>query len=308
MQHLHAVQSKLAEAQSTVESFWPIPLPGSTFNLSIRDVIATTLIAVVLGLFLKNKLVLKSYGLGAKLLCVLAVIALEPAALALPYNVLHSLIYRSPRYWHPLVVEPMLQKLLDYFPKLQAEALQIVRGNAQGLVNFSDVNTFQRRIAEHQPWKVFPFFSYGTRNDANCSRAPITASILEQIPTVRLAMYSVMSGGAEIPMHCGFYKSALRVHLTLYVDEEDTDKNQRYIEVGGQKYSWQTGELVAFDDTYPHRVINKVRGTRIVLFLDVDRPYSSIVEQTIANGMTFVMKQSPNIQKIANNQEKTRLI
>jgi aspartyl/asparaginyl beta-hydroxylase (cupin superfamily) len=293
-----AIQARLAEAQASIEKEWPLPYAEQTFNLSIRDLMATVLICLAVRvLFLSNIDVWLKFGL-----CV-AACAAEPALLVLPYNVLHALVQRSPRYWDPLVIEPKLQRLLEYFPDLQAEARGIAASDL--LVDFAKVNPFQRRIATNQPWKVFPFFSYGTVNEDNCKRAPITTSILRQIPSVRLAMYSVMSSGAEIPTHCGFFKSAIRIHLTLHTDADDVH-GDRYIEVGGQRYSWKTGEMVAFDDTYPHRVHNKVPGSRIVLFLDVDRPYSNQVFQYLSNVMGFLMRHSPNVKSIAAKQELTR--
>jgi aspartyl/asparaginyl beta-hydroxylase (cupin superfamily) len=112
-----------------------------------------------------------------------------------------------------------------------------------------------------------------------------------------------MTDGAEIPMHCGFFKGVLRVHFTLLTDADDTSNQQRYIEVGGQQYSWKTGEMVAFDDTYPHRVVNHVKGRRVVLFLDIERPYADPVSRVLAKAMTFLLKSSPNVTRVAAAQE-----
>jgi len=82
---------------------------------------------------------------------------------------------------------------------------------------FSDVSIHQKRIGSDS-WKVFPFFSYGTINEENCKKAPFTSKLLLSIPSIRLAMYSVLDGPTIIPLHCGFLKSVLRVHLTLLCD------------------------------------------------------------------------------------------
>lgn len=298
METIFKVQSEIAAAQAKLEEAWPFPSKHSMFNLSVRDLLATILIFVAIYAVLH----MPNLSFPSKVMLLASAAAAEPAMLALPYNVLHALIHRSPRFWDPLVVEPMLQHLLDHFGDLQREAVSILHENT--LVDFSAVNPFQRRIALNQPWKVFPFFSYGKTHEENCKKAPITSSILQQIPSVRLAMYSVMSKGANIPTHCGFFKSSLRVHLTLVTDYEDVSM-QRYIDVGGQTYSWKMGEMVAFDDTYPHKVINNVEGKRVVLFLDVDRPYADTVSRVLGRCMTLLMHKSPNVTRLAAEQERS---
>jgi len=42
--------------------------------------------------------------------------------------------------------------------------------------------------------------------------------------------------------------------------------------VGGQRYHWQSGEAIVFDDAYVHSAHNPSSHARVVLFLDVLRP------------------------------------
>lgn len=280
------------EAQKFMEDSWPFPAPTSTFNLSVRDLIYTIATVFVLYILYSNN----------KLWLSIPIIAFEPAILAFPMNVLHSLFLRTPRYYDALSLEPKLALLKDRFRDLQRETLGILSTKTD-MPYFSDVSKHQQRIAGNQPWRVFPFYSYGHVNEENCERAPILTSILRQIPSVRLAMLSMMEEGAEIPLHCGFFKSVLRVHLCLWTDEEDNSM-KRYIEVGGEKYSWKEGELVAFDDTYPHRVYNKVKGRRVVLFLDIDRPYQTSLASFIGKALLYIMKASPSVKAHAALQEK----
>ena len=283
----------LWDAQVKIEKAWPFP--GKTnVNISIRDVFATLL--VLLAFLVAKYFGPKGFGVFA-FLCVM-----EPAIVAFPFNVAQSLVLRTPRFWDPLKVEPQLKLLQDSFSDLRAEALQVLKSG--GGTPFSQVSVHQRRIAGGQPWKVFPFFSYGTRNNENCAQCPLTSKLLEKIPSIRLAMYSIMEEGTEIKVHCGFFKSVLRVHLTLAVDQEDTEQ-KRFIEVGGQRHSWKSGEMICFDDTYPHRVSNKVPGRRLVLFLDVDRPYEWESSKALSKLLLWVMQQSPSVKEHANLQEKS---
>lgn len=283
------------DGQDWVEKSWPLPGTSSTFNLSIRDLLISLVVLIVLS-------VLHRKGM---LFLALPLLALEPAVLAFPANVVQSLILRTPRFWDPLSLEPQLQRLLDRFPDLQRETRAIADTAATTMPFFANVSKHQERIAGQQPWRVFPLFAYGTVNSENCAKAPLLSSICMQIPSVRLAMLSMMEDGTEIPSHCGFFKSVLRVHLTLLTDEPDPHQ-KRFIEVGGERHSWKEGELVAFDDTYPHRVSNHVKGRRVVLFLDVERPYQSSTAALIGKAILTLMRASPSVKAHAALQEKSR--
>lgn len=282
------------DAQDWIESKWPLP-GRSNFNLAIRDLLIT-LVVVLVAAWLHKKGVLW---------LALPVLALEPAVLAFPFNVLQSLVLRTPRFWDPMSLEPKLQLLLDRFPDLQRETRAIVDAATETMPFFSDVSKHQTRIAAQQPWRVFPFFAYGTINHENCARAPLLSSICLQIPSVRLAMLSMMEHGSEIPAHCGFFKSVLRVHFTLLTDQPDPD-GKRFIEVGGERHSWKEGEFVAFDDTFPHRVSNQVKGRRVVLFLDVERPFQTQAAAWLGRAILTLMRASPSVKAHAALQEKSR--
>lgn len=283
MNYLYTIQKEF-------EDRWPLP-GKSNFNLSIRDLLITTIILTVLTVLHKLN----------KLWLAIPIFAVEPAILAFPFNVLSSIFLRTPRFFDALSLEPKLSILQDHFQDIQRETLGIM-SNKQLMPFFADVSVQQRRIASNQPWRVFPFFAYGSINHENCKRAPILSSLLFQIPSIRLAMLSMMEEGSEIPMHCGFFKSILRVHLCVWTDYEDTEK-KRFIEVGGERYSWKEKDLVAFDDTYPHRVSNQVKGRRVVLFLDIDRPYQTEINTILGKALLFLMKSSPSVKAHAALQE-----
>jgi beta-hydroxylase len=92
--------------------------------------------------------------------------------------------------------------------------------------------------------------------------------LLESIPEVHLAMFSVLLPGSKIPPHYGPTRMCLRYHMGLFTPNDDACR----IVVAGQAYSWRDGEDVMFDDTMLHDVKNETDQTRVVLFLDVERP------------------------------------
>ena len=82
-------------------------------------------------------------------------------------------------------------------------------------------------------------------------------------------MFSILSPHKHILPHCGPYKGVLRYHLGLIVPE---DAENCRIRVGDDIRHWEPGKPLIFDDVFNHEVWNDTDETRVVLFVDVERP------------------------------------
>jgi ornithine lipid ester-linked acyl 2-hydroxylase len=152
--------------------------------------------------------------------------------------------------------------------KVMRRELDEVLTYHQDLPNFQDISTDQAMLTDDDRWKTYFFYGYGFKSEPNCARCPETTRILERIPGMQTAMFSILSPRKHIPPHNGPYKGVLRYHLGLLVPEPE---DQLGISVGGQVAEWREGESLVFDDTFEHFVWNDTDGTRVVLFLDVVR-------------------------------------
>ena len=152
--------------------------------------------------------------------------------------------------------------------KLVRTELEAVLARRDDLPNFQDISTDQYTLTDDDQWKTYFFYGYGFRSDANCARCPETTRLVESIPGMTTAMFSIFGPGKQVPPHDGPYKGVLRYHLGLIVPEP---ADQVGIEVGGEIAHWSEGESLVFDDTYTHRAWNDTDGTRVVLFVDVIR-------------------------------------
>jgi len=276
------------KVQNSLEQLWPLPLSNSNLNVSVRDLVYSLLILLL------TRLVTRVHWILA-----VAALLYEPALLCFPFNVVHGLFVLTPRFWNFMAVEPKLQLLLDNFSAIKAEALAV----SELALPFAN-QPHQRRIAEGQPWNTLGFTSYGAINYTNCALCPVLSSLIVQIPSIKLAMLSIMEGGARIKRHCGYFKNVLRVHLTLHVDHPETKDKKRFIDVGGEKYHWKEGELVVFDDTFPHEVYNEVPGKRIVLFLDIERPYDQQWMALLSSQILKFFQWSKTLTTAAQLQEQ----
>lgn len=167
------------------------------------------------------------------------------------------------------------------------------------LPNFQDISTRQSNITNDNDWKTYFFYAFGYKAEKNCQRCPETTQLLETIPGLKVAFFSILAPHKHIPEHCGKYKGVIRYHLGLKVPQP---KEQCRIRIGDQIAYWEEGKSLIFDDTFPHEVWNETEDYRAVLFLDIDRPLyfpMSLVNWTVAQ----LIAASSVVQSARTNHE-----
>ena len=185
---------------------------------------------------------------------------------------LERLITWGSRVGNPTFFEPArfpwVEPLERSWPAIRRE-LDGVLAYWQALPAFQDISIDQRDLSDDDRWKTFFFYAYGIRADKNCSRCPVTTGVIEAVPGMMTAFFSIIEPGKHIPPHRGPFKGVLRYHLGLMVPEP---RERCRIRVGSDIRHWEEGGSLLFDDTYEHEVWNDTGGRRVVLFLDVVRP------------------------------------
>ena len=241
------------------------------------------------------------------LIVILSIVALffliyliEPFVIALLFSWVLSLFVRNPPYVEVDEEFPEGKILKDNWKTIRAELDNVLK-NVDKIPKFHEVDNLQRFISDQDEvaWRTFIIKGFNEWLDHNCKQVPKTTELIQQLPRVSMAMFSIIEGGKHIPPHYGFFKSVLRYHLGLIIPEGEC-----YILVGGQKYSWKEGEDVLFDDTYKHEVWNKTEGRRVVLFIDVLREKGLPKYMQAVNRWMFkILKNSKKLQQAAKNAE-----
>lgn len=95
---------------------------------------------------------------------------------------------------------------------------------------------------------------------------------------------SRLEGHSSIPKHVDDNNYKITLHLGLAVPKGDCG-----ICVGGETRSWESGEVLAFSDSYVHNVWNNADVPREVLLLDVWRPDLSEVEIQVIKGLRQIL-------------------
>jgi beta-hydroxylase len=241
---------------------------------------------------------------------------LDDIAAALPKR---SLIYRVGKKWRPAVDralsncslvpdEPVLDAgRFSWTSGLEANWNAIRREAEAALTNLNavpplrDISPDHRRIAEPDRWRSYFLWGYGYRMEANCAACPTTVRLLEDVPGLNSAFFSILKPGAHIPRHRGVTKAILTCHLGL-----KTPRSGRCeMAVGDRTAKWGDGRCLIFDDTYPHEVWNETGETRIVLLIQFKRP---IRQPGKLLGDLFLagVRHSPFVQEGRRNLEAWR--
>jgi beta-hydroxylase len=145
--------------------------------------------------------------------------------------------------------------------------LDALSSNGGEILPLARVSPDHHRVANDGKWKSFVFEAYGYHVPRNRALCPRTTELLEQVPGLVLAMFSIMDPGTYVPLHKGVSKALLNGHLALDVPDGDCR-----IEVGGETRGWKNGKLLILDDTYPHQVWNNTAERRVVLLMQIRRP------------------------------------
>jgi len=163
---------------------------------------------------------------------------------------------------------PWAAELERNWGAIRAELDRVLEDHDQ-LPNFQDISTDQATITDDDRWKTFFLYGYGFKSEANCARCPDTARLVEQIPGLQTAFFSILSPHKHIGAHRGPWKGVLRYHLGLKIPEPTEGCR---IRVADEVRHWEEGKSLIFDDTFDHEAWNDTDGVRVVLFVDFNRP------------------------------------
>jgi beta-hydroxylase len=188
---------------------------------------------------------------------------------------------------------PGLDVLKENWEAIRDEALAVMAGNEE-VPSLGRISPDHRRIAPDEAWKSFFFNAYGYSSLVNRSRCPRTAEVIDKVPNVVVAFYSIFDTGTRIPLHKGVTKAMLNVHLGLSVPPE---KDACGIRVEGEVRHWQEGELLVFDETNRHEAWNDSSQPRIVLFLQVMRPMNWL-GRLVGKAFLALVKRTTYVQDV----------
>jgi aspartyl/asparaginyl beta-hydroxylase (cupin superfamily) len=164
---------------------------------------------------------------------------------------------------------PWTSLLEENYLAIRKEVDKILLYN-EALPNLQDIQHEQSSITTDNKWKTFFLYGFGQKAEQNCAVCPNTTAVVEQIPGLLTAFFSILHPKKHIPAHKGLFKGIIRSHLGLVIPGKNGECRMR---LDKQTLHWQEGKAFVFDDTYRHEVWNDSENIRVVLLIDTIRPF-----------------------------------
>jgi aspartate beta-hydroxylase/beta-hydroxylase len=216
------------------------------------------------------------------------------------YLGLHMDVKRRPTYFDIAETYPELDLITKAYPAIRKE-FDALMASGIDMPEYHEVDSGERAISSATPkrWNVFVLEVLGYKVEPNRARCPETCRVLDRVPNLVQAFFSILDPGKSVPEHEGPYLGYLRYHLGLRVPKNNPPK----IVVNAQPYTWKEGEAVLFDDSWPHAVINDSDEMRAVLIVDVRRPLP-ITADVVNSFVMNVVGRHAYGRAVANKAEK----
>lgn len=170
--------------------------------------------------------------------------------------------------WHDATSWRVRSVLREHFETIREELVAIVADGRHSRSGISDTEG----LASNGDWTELNMFHLGRTDTVNCALVPKTASVLQRLLPEAVSMVhgatkvSVLTPGTLVRPHSGPSNARMRVHLGIAVPPGAS------IHVGGEHGEWVEGDVIAFDDSFEHRVEHLGDAPRIALIVDVWHP------------------------------------
>lgn len=212
-----------------------------------------------------------------------------------PVNSLVYLFSKTPNTPYLSVDEfPELQVFKDNWKTIEEEARRMYEvGHVRDSAAAKDDAAFNSFFKTG--WKRFYLKWYNEPPASARELCPKTVELIESVPSLNAAMFTLLPPGAQLPRHRDPYAGSLRYHLGLITPNDDGC----YISVDGELYSWRDGEDVLFDETYIHYAKNETEQDRLIFFADVARPMRGSISQWLNQSFGRLLgklTESPNTE------------
>jgi aspartyl/asparaginyl beta-hydroxylase (cupin superfamily) len=186
---------------------------------------------------------------------------------------------------------PWTQDIESNWEKIRDEALAVMK-EPDTIPPLREISPDHAGIARDNGWKSFFIWGYGYKHPENALSCPETTRIVERIPGLVSAFYSIHVPGLHIPVHRGVTKGIVNCHLALKIPQE---REKCWMMLDGTDYPWTDGKALMFDDTYEHAVWNNSNENRIILLIQVLRPMR-FPGSLVARFFYFLIQLSPFVQ------------
>jgi beta-hydroxylase len=167
---------------------------------------------------------------------------------------------------------PELKIIEENWQDIRDEALLLYQ---QGHIAIKEDDLPGSSFYKNNRWTSFYLKIYDNQIPSAYKLAPKTMALIEQVPSMRMALFACLNPGKQLSNHHDPFAYTLRYSLGLSTpNHEDCG-----LMVNGDNYQWKDGDAIIFDETYQHSAHNNTETPRIILMTDIDRPLKSAIVQ-----------------------------
>lgn len=142
-----------------------------------------------------------------------------------------------------------------------------IRSEIESVFSKVDISDIPLGPDKLKNWSSIVVAEKGKSTDEAKQLLPLTARLVDSVPSLIFAGFSIFEPGAELDYHKANSRVFLRMHLGLVVPQGDVR-----LQIEDQELSWEEGKVLIFDDFYPHLAWNRTDQRRVVLIVDFLRP------------------------------------
>jgi len=195
-----------------------------------------------------------------------------------------------------------VKNLEDNYLVIKKELSNIINNNASDGTGENWTITHPDYISKKDnnsvPWRTYEFLFFGIKQLIHCGNCPNTFDLLESIPELITAQFSLLEPNTRVKPHKGYSRMILRNHLPLIVPKE----GDMGIRVKDEVKIWEEGKLLSFYDAFDHEAWNLSNETRVVLMFDIAHPNCGYNAKQICD-YKIENVDDPFLLKIADKQK-----
>lgn len=294
---------------------WKTRKNGNSWNSkdTLGLVMLLLLSIIILNLFLLFVVSHKKIPLFTIIICIVilcVIIFKYPISVIYPVSAIISTSTRTPEFVDRFEYFPNCEYFEDpkTFKTIQNELEKFMEKTDNGHKLVPTSETFGKENKEigsgggkENKWRLFQIKVLGSILPGAEDNFPTVVALCKQFPEILACVVSVLEPNVIIPSHVGYMKGIIRYMLPLKIPK---DKNNLYLCVNKLKYNWEEGVGVAWDDCYPHMVVNNTDETRVVIYFDIKRKGLSKFESKLLDISCKIVEKSPVIKEQMSQQEK----
>ena len=192
-----------------------------------------------------------------------------------------------PVFYDTAETYPALEVIDENYDTIREELVSVLP-RLEGVPKYHEVFHKETAISAggEANWRTLFLSIYGA-GDALPTRSlcPRTAAILERVPNLLQAFFSILEPGKSIPAHNGPHFYTLRYHTAFVVPTEKPP----VMRVKDRYYTWRERQSLLFDDSWEHEVTNESNGVRVVLITDIIRPRPKLYELLLRAALSITI-------------------